>query len=67
MAGDTLRELDAVVANVKAAKRHSSERIAPCGTTWVLHPIYSQVLFAYNRVAATASQHPEWKATAPFN
>lgn len=37
------------------------------GTTWVEHPIYSQVLFAYDRVVATAPQHAEWKTTAPFN
>jgi hypothetical protein len=36
------------------------------GTTWVEHPIYSQVLFAYNRLAAIAPQHPEWKTTQPF-
>jgi hypothetical protein len=37
------------------------------GTTWVSHPIYSQVLFAFDRVAALAPQHPEWKTTAPFS
>jgi hypothetical protein len=36
------------------------------GTTWVEHPIYSQVLFAYSRVADLAPQHPEWKTTQPF-
>ena len=36
------------------------------GTLWVEHPIYSQVLFAYDRVAALASRHPEWKTTEPF-
>ena len=36
------------------------------GTTWVEHPIYSQVLFAYDRVVAIAPQHPEWKTTQPF-
>ncbi len=45
------------------------ERIATFdqdGTTWVEHPIYSQVLFAFDRVAALAPQHPEWKTTKPF-
>ena len=45
------------------------ERIATFdqdGTTWVSHPIYSQVLFAFDRVAALAPQHPEWKTKQPF-
>ena len=37
------------------------------GTTWVEHPMYTQVVFALNRVVALAPQHPEWKATPPFN
>jgi hypothetical protein len=36
------------------------------GTTWVEQPIYSQVLFAFDRVAALAPHHPEWKRTQPF-
>jgi hypothetical protein len=36
------------------------------GTTWVEHPIYTQVLFAYARVADLAPQHPDWKTTQPF-
>src|SRR6478735_3787474 len=31
------------------------------GTLWVEHPIYSQVMFALDRVAALAPEHPEWK------
>jgi len=45
------------------------ERIATFdqdGTTWVEHPIYSQVLFAFDRVAEMAPQHPEWKTKMPF-
>jgi haloacid dehalogenase-like hydrolase len=45
------------------------ERIATFdqdGTTWVEHPIYSQVLFTFDRVAALAPQHPDWKTTQPF-
>ena len=45
------------------------ERIATFdqdGTTWVSHPIYSQVLFTFDRVAALAPQHPEWKTKQPF-
>ncbi len=36
------------------------------GTTWVEHPMYTQVVFAFDRVAALAPQHPEWKTTEPF-
>jgi phosphoglycolate phosphatase-like HAD superfamily hydrolase len=36
------------------------------GTTWVEHPVYSQVLFAFDRVAEMAPQHPEWKTKMPF-
>jgi hypothetical protein len=45
------------------------ERIATFdqdGTTWVEHPIYSQVLFAFDRVVALAPQHPEWRTRQPF-
>src|SRR5215471_6351166 len=47
----------------------SEERIATFdqdGTTWVEHPIYSEVLFAFDRVIALAPQHPEWKMKQPF-
>ena len=36
------------------------------GTTWAEHPLYSQALFALDRVAALAPQHPEWKNVEPF-
>lgn len=36
------------------------------GTLWVEHPIYSQVMFAFDRVFVLAPQHPEWKTTQPF-
>jgi len=36
------------------------------GTLWVEHPIYSQVMFAFERVFVLAPQHPEWKTTEPF-
>ena len=36
------------------------------GTTWVEQPIYSQVLFAFDRVAEMAPQHPEWRTKMPF-
>jgi haloacid dehalogenase-like hydrolase len=37
------------------------------GTTWVEHPMYTQLVFALDRVVALAPQHPEWKTTAPFS
>jgi phosphoglycolate phosphatase-like HAD superfamily hydrolase len=45
------------------------ERIATFdqdGTLWVEHPIYSQVVFALDRVVELAPQHPEWKEKEPF-
>ncbi len=36
------------------------------GTTWVEHPMYTQMVFAFQEVAAQAPQHPEWKTTEPF-
>jgi len=34
------------------------------GTTWVEHRIYTQVVFALDRVIAFASKHPEWRTTS---
>jgi phosphoserine phosphatase len=36
------------------------------GTTWVEHPMYTQVIFALDRVVALAPLHPEWKTKEPF-
>jgi len=36
------------------------------GTMWVEHPLYTQLVFALDRVAALAPKHPEWKTTQPF-
>ncbi len=36
------------------------------GTMWVEHPIYTQAVFALDRVKAMAPEHPEWKTTEPF-
>jgi hypothetical protein len=36
------------------------------GTLWVEQPIYTQVVFALDRVVELAPQHPEWKTTEPF-
>ena len=36
------------------------------GTLWVEQPIYTQVVFAIDRVVALAPKHPEWKEQEPF-
>jgi len=46
-----------------------AERIATFdhdGTLWVEYPMYTQILFAFDRVKTLAPQHPEWKTTQPF-
>jgi phosphoserine phosphatase len=46
-----------------------AERIAVFdndGTLWVEYPMYTQVLFAFDRVKKLAPQHPEWKIKQPF-
>jgi haloacid dehalogenase-like hydrolase len=66
----------AILDFVKATTDKGSPKLVPPedriatfdqdGTTWVEHPIYSQVLFAFDRVGALAPQHPEWKTRMPF-
>lgn len=36
------------------------------GTLWVEKPIYTQFMFAIDRVKAESNQHPEWKTKEPF-
>ena len=36
------------------------------GTLWVEYPMYTQFLFAFDRVKKLAPQHPEWKTKQPF-
>jgi phosphoserine phosphatase len=36
------------------------------GTLWVEHPLYTQAMFALDRVVELAPQHPEWKTKEPF-
>jgi hypothetical protein len=46
-----------------------TERIAVFdndGTLWVEYPMYTQFLFAFDRVKELAPQHPEWKTEQPF-
>ena len=46
-----------------------AERIATFdndGTLWPSHPMYTQLVFALDRIKALAPQHPEWKTQQPF-
>lgn len=46
-----------------------AERIATFdndGTLWVESPVYTQVVFAFDRIKEMAPQHPEWKTKQPF-
>ena len=36
------------------------------GTLWTEQPLYSQAMFALDRVGKLAPQHPEWKDEEPF-
>jgi len=66
----------AIVAFVaKVTKQNSpdfvpfAERIAVFdndGTLWSEQPMYFQAFFAFDRVKALASEHPEWKEKQPF-
>lgn len=45
------------------------ERIATFdqdGTLWVEQPIYTQVIFAFDRIVESSSTHPDWKNKQPF-
>jgi len=59
-----------VTTNKASAKYVAPEdRIATFdqdGTLWVEHPMYTQVIFAFDQVVAQAPQHPDWKTTEPF-
>ncbi|RZL91890.1 MAG: haloacid dehalogenase-like hydrolase [Variovorax sp.] len=37
------------------------------GTLWVEQPMYTQIVFAIDRVKAMAPRHPEWKTQPPFD
>ena len=36
------------------------------GTLWMEHPLYTQAMFALDRVHEMAPQHPEWKSHEPL-
>ncbi len=47
----------------------SEDRIATFdndGTLWVEHPLYTQAMFALDRIHELAPKHPEWKQQDPF-
>jgi len=66
----------AVITFVKdATDKGSSKYVEPVdriatfdqdGTLWVEHPLYTQAMFALDRVHALSAQHPEWKNKEPF-
>jgi hypothetical protein len=66
----------AIIAFVKETTEKSSpkyvdpkDRIATFdqdGTLWTEHPLYTQAMFALDRLAKLAPQHPEWKEAEPF-
>ncbi len=46
-----------------------AERIATFdndGTLWPSHPMYTQLVFAMDRIRELAPDHPEWKTQQPF-
>lgn len=67
----------AILAVVQAAATEGSDAFVPVaeriatfdndGTLWVEQPIYTEAVFAIDRVTALAPEHPEWKTTAPFS
>jgi len=59
----------------KTTERNSPDFVAPDnriatfdndGTLWAEQPMYSQLLFALDRVKVLAPKHPEWKEKEPF-
>ena len=46
-----------------------AERIAVFdndGTLWLEYPMYTQLLFVFDRIKALAPQHPQWRDKEPF-
>jgi phosphoglycolate phosphatase-like HAD superfamily hydrolase len=66
----------AIVAFVQATTTQSSPKFVPAaeriatfdqdGTLWVEHPIYSQVMFSFDRVPAVVAKKPDLKNLEPF-
>ena len=71
--GETKQAITQFVKDVSTADGPKfvppAERIAVFdndGTLWAEQPIYSQLLFALDRVRALAPMHPEWEDKQPF-
>jgi phosphoserine phosphatase len=61
--------VEAVTTDGGAEFVPTADRIATFdqdGTLWVEHPLYSQAMFALDRVVELAPKHPEWKSKEPF-
>lgn len=66
----------AIIAFVRATTSEGSPQFVPPaqriatfdqdGTLWVEQPLYTQVVFAAQRVKALAASHPQWRTTQPF-
>lgn len=66
----------AIVEFVRTATDKSSPQYVPPqqriatfdqdGALWIEQPIYTQVVFALDRIKALATKHPEWKDKEPF-
>lgn len=66
----------AIMTFVRATTNRASQQFVPPeqriatfdndGTLWVEHPLYTQAVFALDRVGVLAPQHPEWKTAEPF-
>ncbi len=59
------------VTTDKASSKYvpPEERIATFdedGTTWVEHPMYTEVMFSIARLEELSNKHPEWKEVMPF-
>src|SRR5262245_2359618 len=64
-----------IVSATKGPKECSPDLVPPAeriatfdndGTLWCEQPMYFQVLFAFDRIKATAEKHPEWKDKEPY-
>ena len=67
---------EAIVKSVTATTAAGSPDFVPLGarfatfdqdgTLWVEQPMYTQLVFALDRVVELAPEHPQWKTTEPF-
>src|SRR5689334_8901024 len=66
----------AIIRFVRETTDRSSARYVPPegriatfdqdGTTWVSHPVYTQLVFCLDRVSEVAAKHPELRSAEPF-